>query len=160
MTALWPSVRGPAAAIARTIPGGVLVFSGYVKAIRPAEEFAAVLANYWILPPAVLVPLARLVPWVEMAVGLCLLAGFGVRRAALAAAGLYGVFVVFLSQALLRRLPMNDCGCFGALGPSLGPGQTLVMDAALLALCLFVAADREARWSLDRWIDPSRFLPR
>jgi len=160
MTARWQVVRGPAAAFARLIPGGVLAFSGYVKAIRPAEEFAALLANYWVLPPAVLVPLARTVPWVEMAVGLCLLVGLGVRRAALAAAGLYGVFIVFLSQALLRRLPMNDCGCFGALGPSLRPGQTLILDAVLLALCLFVAADREARFSLDRWVDPSRFLPR
>jgi uncharacterized membrane protein YphA (DoxX/SURF4 family) len=160
MTLSGRTVRGPAAAFARLIPGGVLAFSGYVKAIRPAEEFAAVLANYWILPPAALVPLARIVPWVEMAVGLCLLAGFGIRRAALSAAGLYGVFIVFLSQALLRRLPMNDCGCFGALGPTLRPSQTLVLDTVLLTLCLFVAADREARFSLDRWVDPSRFLPR
>lgn len=160
MTTRWQALRGPAAALARTIPGGVLAFSGYVKAIRPAEEFAAQLANYWILPPAVLVPLARVVPWVEMTVGLCLLAGFGVRRAALAATGLCGVFILFLSQALLRRLPMNDCGCFGALGPTLRPGQTLVLDAVLLALCLVAAADREARLSLDRWVDPLRFCPR
>lgn len=160
MSARWEALRGPAATFARAIPGGVLAFSGYVKAIRPAEEFAAVLANYWILPPVVLVPLARIVPWVEMAAGLCLLAGFGIRRAAFAAAGLYGMFIVFLTQALLRRLPMDDCGCFGALGPSLRPGQTLALDAVLLALCLFVAADREARFSLDRWVDPSRFPPR
>ncbi|MBK7574752.1 MAG: hypothetical protein IPI26_05700 [Elusimicrobia bacterium] len=55
--------------------GAVLVFSGFLKAIRPPEEFAALLSDYWILPPALLVPLARGVPWVEMWVGLCLLTG-------------------------------------------------------------------------------------
>lgn len=158
---MTPRVRagaGLAAAVLRLLPGSVLVFSGFLKAIRPAEEFAALLSNYWILPPALLVPLARVVPWAEMWVGLCLLTGFGVRRAATAAAVLYGTFVVFLAQALLRHLPMNDCGCFGRLGPALRPAQTLVMDIVLGALCVLAAWDREARFSLDRWIDPGRFI--
>lgn len=156
-----PRVRaglGIAAAFLRLLPGSVLLFSGYLKAIRPPEEFAAVLANYWLLPPGFLVPLARAVPWVEMWVGLCLVTGFGVRRAAVAAAVLYGVFVAFLAQALLRHLPMNDCGCFGRLGPLLRPAQTLVMDIAFAAVCALAAWDREARFSLDRWIDPARAL--
>jgi uncharacterized membrane protein YphA (DoxX/SURF4 family) len=156
MTPRFRNGLGIAAAFLRLFPGSVLLFSGYLKAIRPPEEFAALLANYWLLPPGFLVPLARAVPWVEMWVGLCLLTGFGVRRAATAAAVLYGVFVAFLAQALLRHLPMNDCGCFGRLGPALRPAQTLVMDLVLGAACAVAAWDRESRFSLDRWIDPAR----
>lgn len=140
----------------RVFPGAVLAVSGYLKAVRPAQEFAAVLEGYWVLPPSLVLPLARGIPWVELWVGVCLLLGYGTRKAAGAAAILYATFVVFLSQALLRKLPLTDCGCFGNIGPTLKPSQSLTMDVVLLACCCFVIWVREGRFSLDRWIQRAK----
>lgn len=154
-----PTVRIPIgwiSAVFRLFPGAVLAVSGYLKAVRPPQEFAAVLEGYWVLPPFLVLPLARVIPWVELWVGVCLALGYGTRKAAGAAVVLYGTFIVFLSQAILRKLPLTDCGCFGDLGPTLKPSQSLTMDVVLLVLCLFVAWEREGRFSLDRWISRAK----
>lgn len=149
------ALRRPLAVLSpflRLLPGGVLAVSGYLKAVRPPEEFAAALESYWVLPVAATLALAKIIPWVELLVGLALMTGYATRRAAALAASLHGVFIVLLAQAMARGLALKDCGCFGAAGPHFAPAQMLALDVALLVLCLAVVLDRENRWSLDRWI--------
>ncbi len=141
-----------ALAVLRILPGAVLAVSGYLKAVRPAAEFAAVLESYWIFPAAMVRPASVLVPWAELVVGLSLLVGFAMGISSLLAAGLYASFVAVLAQAVFRKLPMPDCGCFGQVGPHLQPIQALSLDAALLVICLCLLFDRERRWSVDRWL--------
>lgn len=147
------SILAWAAPVCRVVTGSVLAVSGYLKAVRPPAEFAATLDGYWIFPGYLVFPAARIVPWVELLVGLSLLVGFFTRGAALVAAGLYATFVAVLAQGIFRKLPMNDCGCFGQLGPHLQPIQALSMDAGLLICCLLVFIDTERKWAVDRWIE-------
>jgi len=126
--------------------------SGYLKAVRPAAELAAVLESYWIFPMAFIRPLAHVLPWVELLVGLFLVTGFFTRTSALVSAGLFASFVAALAQSLYRHLPLNECGCFGRLGPPLTPRQSLTMDAVLLVVSLLLILNRNPRCSLDRWI--------
>ncbi len=142
-----------AAPVARIAAGGALVLSGYLKAVRPPEEFAASLEAYWLLPVSLLVPLARVIPWVELMTGLALAAGYGSRAAAGAAGGLYALFIFVLGQSLARGLKIADCGCFGRLGPHLEPAEAIALDGFLLVLCLIVLFDVQKRWTLDRWTD-------
>lgn len=144
---------GLSAPFLRQLPGLVLLVSGYLKAVRPPEEFAAAMEAYWVLPVAVVLPLARFVPWLELLTGLALCVGYATRRAAFLAAGLHAVFIALLAQSLIRGLTLKECGCFGNLGPHLSPAQALTLDAVLFLLALAVWTDRENRWSLDRWTE-------
>lgn len=153
MKKAWTSFLGYAAPVLRVAAGAVLALSGYLKAVRPPAEFEATLASYWFFPGVLVAPLARVVPWAELVLGLFLAAGYFTRASALAAAALYAGFVSVLAQAILRKVPLNDCGCFGQVGPHLQPIQALSLDAALLAFCLLVFFDREKKLTADRWIE-------
>lgn len=142
-----------AAPFLRVVPGVVLAASGYLKAVRPSAEFAATLESYWIFPSFLIFPMARIMPWVELVVGLALIVGFLTRPSALVSAGLFAAFVAVLAQALFRKLPMADCGCFGQVGPHLAPIQSLSMDAVLLMICLLVFLDTERKFAVDQWIE-------
>ena len=90
--------------------------------------FAMSIDSYQILPPNGLLAVARSIPWIELAIGLSLLAGWRIAPAATAATVLLGAF----SSVMLftRGLGMTiDCGCFG-LGEAV-IRKTLVRDGAL-----------------------------
>ena len=87
----------------------------------------------------------RVLPWLEIVLGLLLLAGIATRAVAVAAAGLLLVFVAGVTQAWARGLSI-DCGCFGG-GGVVDPGQTaygreLLRDASFLLMAAM--ADRPA----------------
>ena len=85
--------------------------------------------------PSVLVPV---VPWVELALGALLLAGFGLPWTALAAVALLGMFTVAVAVNLARgRHP--PCACFGSLSRRpLGPA-VVVRNLILLTLAIVAA---------------------
>jgi uncharacterized membrane protein YphA (DoxX/SURF4 family) len=80
---------------ARLAIGGVLLYAGFMKAVTPSAEFAAILETYKLFPPSLLTPLSIGLPYVEMWTGLFLLAGLYTRQAALIAALL---FISFLTS--------------------------------------------------------------
>ncbi|MBK8574326.1 MAG: hypothetical protein IPN90_01150 [Elusimicrobia bacterium] len=147
------AILSMAAPVFRIVPGAVLAVSGYLKAVRPAAEFAATLDSYWVFPSFLVFPIAKIVPWVELLVGLSLVVGFMTRASALVAACLYAAFVAILAQGIFRKLPMTDCGCFGQVGPHLQPIQALGLDAVLLVICLLVLLDTERKFAADQWIE-------
>lgn len=147
------SVLAHSTPVLRIVAGAVLAVSGYLKAVRPTAEFAATLESYWIFPAFLIFPMARIMPWIELGVGLALIVGFLTRPSALVSAGLFATFVAVLAQAIFRKLPMTDCGCFGQVGPHLQPIQSLGMDAVLLVFCLLVFLDTERKFAVDQWIE-------
>ena len=112
--------------------GGVLIYAGFMKAVGPSAEFAALLATYHLFPAWALTPLAIGLPYVEMWVGLFLLTGLYTRQAALAAVLLFMGFLGALASAQIRGIDLASCGCFGA--DIFPPRYTLMMDAILLVL--------------------------
>lgn len=117
----------------RLLLGGVLIFAGALKVFAPAE-FAGQIVNYRLLPHEFVNMVAITLPWAELATGLFLVMGVWVRAAALLAAGMAGVFVISVGQAVARGLNI-ECGCFGtAAGTRVG----LIHLAGVLAM--FIAA--------------------
>ena len=106
---------------ARVVLGVVLLVAGAAKIVDPQASVAAVRA-YELLPDGVATGVGWGLPFVEVALGVLLLAGIAVRPAALATAALLAVFVVAVASAAARGLSI-DCGCFGGGGP-VSPGQT------------------------------------
>lgn len=80
------------------------------KLSAPAR-FEAQLAAYRLVPDRMLTPVARLMPWIEIAVALGML--FAVSRpiAGLMAATLLAVYALAMAVNLMRGRSKIDCGC-------------------------------------------------
>ena len=119
---------------ARLLMAGIFIYASIDKIAHPAA-FAKDVYNYQILPDALINLTALVLPWLELLLGLCLLAGIWLPGAVLTVNGLLLVFLAALVFNLARGLDVN-CGCFGAggLGPSMSTGGYLLRDMAFLAL--------------------------
>jgi uncharacterized membrane protein YphA (DoxX/SURF4 family) len=123
-------------ALARFGLAAVWLVSGLLKAVDPDQTYIAVRA-YDALPDAGVEVVAALLPWIELALGILLLAGVGTRLVAALSGGLLVVFIAGVAQAWARGLSI-DCGCFGG-GGAVDPGETtyvqeLLRDAGFLLM--------------------------
>jgi hypothetical protein len=75
--------------------------------------FVLVLAEYRLVPSALLVPGAILLVLVEASIAIGLLLPPLRRRAALAMAALAAIYGIALTMTLLRGIALMNCGCFG-----------------------------------------------
>jgi uncharacterized membrane protein YphA (DoxX/SURF4 family) len=132
-----------AAAVALRIAlGAVFVYAAWVKLRMPWQLFAGAIADYKILPDWAVNPLARTLPWAEMAIGLLIAAGLFLRTAATAASLLLAVFVALMVRAYAEGAKIS-CGCFGPGEPI--SWRTLLRDGTLLAASLAVTWTAFAR---------------
>jgi uncharacterized membrane protein YphA (DoxX/SURF4 family) len=129
----------------RLFLGAVFLYASYDKILHP-QAFAQAIYNYQILP-AVAVNLAALVlPWLELLLGLCLVAGFWLPGATALSTSMLTVFMAALIFNQIRGLDVH-CGCFST-DSSEGPAGwwTVVRDAAFL----FISAGLTIRVCLFR----------
>jgi uncharacterized membrane protein YphA (DoxX/SURF4 family) len=136
----------------RVVVGGVLIYSGFSKAVAPSAEFAAAMAAYHILPSSLLSPLAIAWPWLELLVGTYIFFGFYTRIFAGVATGMFVIFLAILGSALARHIDPGSCGCFG-IGITLSIQKGLAFDSGLfvLSLLLSVLSSPPLPLSADRW---------
>ena len=126
--------------LARLGLAAVFLVSGVLKAVDPDATYVAVRA-YDVLPRAGVALVAGVLPWLEIALGLVLLAGVATRVAAAVCAALLLVFVAGVTQAWARGLSI-DCGCFGG-GGAVDPDQTaygteLLRDTGFLLMAAWL----------------------
>lgn len=126
--------------------------SGIAKAASPLETKVAVRA-YDLLPESVVGPVATVLPYLEIALGLLLVLGMVVRAAAIGSAVLLLVFIGGVISAAARGLSI-DCGCFGG-GGTVAPGQAqywqeVARDIGFLALAAYLIVRPATPWSVDR----------
>jgi len=98
--------------VSRVALGAIFLWAAATK-VPDMAAFATDVANYRLVPPALVPSTAAIVVGIEIVAGLALVIGVGARAAALVAGGMLVVFVGGLSQALLRGIDLR-CGCFGA----------------------------------------------
>jgi uncharacterized membrane protein YphA (DoxX/SURF4 family) len=137
--------------LARFGLAAVWLVSGLLKAVDPDQTYVAVRA-YDVLPAAGVEVVAALLPWVELALGLLLLAGIGTRMVAALSAALLLVFIAGVTQAWARGLSI-DCGCFGG-GGAVEPGETtyaqeLLRDAGFLLMAGWLVVRPSTVLALD-----------
>ncbi|GMW06054.1 MAG: MauE/DoxX family redox-associated membrane protein [Gammaproteobacteria bacterium] len=94
--------------LVRVALAALLAAAGIGK-LRDRRRFDGTVLDYRLLPPRLALRLAAPLPWVELALGVGLLAG--VRQAGLAAALLFGVYGVAMAVNLARGRRLIDCGC-------------------------------------------------
>jgi putative oxidoreductase len=91
------------------ILGGLFFYAGVQKVLHP-YEFAEVVLAYRLLPESLVGLAAAGLPWVEIAAGLCLVAGLKPRSCLLILAGLVAGFLIVILITMGRGLSI-DCGC-------------------------------------------------
>jgi len=151
-----PRALAWAALPARWYLGALFVGASLHKIAVPGA-FALDIATYDILPLAAVNLSAIVLPWVELAAGALLLAGWRVRPAALLVTGMMATFLAALAIALARGLDMS-CGCFASQGAEEDPisGLTLARDLAWLALAIAVVAWDRGLAGVDAWLERGR----
>jgi uncharacterized membrane protein YphA (DoxX/SURF4 family) len=130
----------------------VWLVAGGLKVGDLAESGRAVNA-YEIFPYEVAKVIGAAQPFLEIALGLLLLAGLAVRLSAGISAGLLMIFIAGIVSAWTRGLQI-DCGCFSS-GGQLGAGQSpqytwdIVRDAGFLLLAGILLWRPRTRYSID-----------
>ena len=133
--------------------GSIFVISGFEKLIGPYQNFLYVILNYSFLPLSLAEISARLLPWVEFFLGIFLVVGLWLKWTLRAVMALLLMFMVVVIAALIRHLPIDECGCFGALIAFSLP-VVLAFDTTVFVLVWFLSFRRKEaeRCSLDRYL--------
>ncbi|PRY21007.1 methylamine utilization protein MauE [Pseudosporangium ferrugineum] len=138
--------------VARLGLAAVWLVAGGLKVGDLAASGRAVNA-YQLFPYEVAKVIGAAQPFLEIALGLLLLAGFAVRLTAGISAALLVVFIAGIVSAWARGLQI-DCGCFstgGELGAGADPayGWDLARDAGFLLLAGVLLWRPRTRYSID-----------
>ncbi len=133
----------------RLMAAAVLATAGVAK-LMALEPFVGVVRNYRLLPGAAIRPFAYLLPPLELALALGLLALPGSPLPPLLAALLMAAFAAAMAINLRRGRADIDCGCFaGLMRQKLSwplVGRNLVLALVLLAVALVAAGARSLAW--------------
>ncbi len=110
--------------------GGLFFYAGLQKLLHPYEFAEAVMA-YRLLPEILAGVVVAVLPWVEIAAGLCLVAGLKRRSCLIILSGLLAGFLVVILITMARGLKI-DCGCGLFSQRQVGP-TAILEDLFLLA---------------------------
>jgi len=138
----------------RILLGCFFIFSGFEKLITPYQNFLYVVQSYAFLPSLLEIVAARMVPWVELVLGAFLILGLWLNYVLPSLLVLIASFILIVSQALVRDLPILECGCFGE-SFSLPLSIVMIIDSMLLLLTyvLFRNISQVRKVSLDEYFE-------
>jgi uncharacterized membrane protein YphA (DoxX/SURF4 family) len=121
----------------RLLMGAVFLYASYDKILHP-QSFAQAIYNYQILPDGLVNLAALVLPWLELLLGLCLVAGVWLPGATVTSSGLLTLFLAALVFNQIRGLDIH-CGCFSTEA-SAGPADlwTVARDLGFLAAALYL----------------------
>src|ERR1035441_6686786 len=87
----------------RIVLGAVFVYGGYVKLRAPWALFGMAIDSYHLVPLRYIEPLARTIPWFEVALGLLLIFGWLLRLSATTVSLTLAIFFAAMLHAFLNR---------------------------------------------------------
>ncbi len=140
--------------LARLGLGAVWIASGAVKLLDPHGTVASVKA-YELIPDDMVSLVAGVLPFLELALGLLLVFGVGVRIVAVVSGLVLLVYIAGIAQSWARGLTI-DCGCFGG-GGQVAAGQThypqeILRDTGFLLLAVWLTIRPSTFVSVDGWL--------
>ncbi|GDY32900.1 MauE/DoxX family redox-associated membrane protein [Gandjariella thermophila] len=154
MASVSPRLLDAIGTLVRLGLAAVWLVAGGIKAADLNQNYLAVKA-YRVLPDAWVSPVSAAQPFVELALGVLLLLGIGVRAVSVLSAVLLLLFIAGVAQSWARGLTI-DCGCFGG-GGQVSASQTrypqeIARDVGFLALAVWLAVRPRTWLSVDGWL--------
>jgi uncharacterized membrane protein YphA (DoxX/SURF4 family) len=121
----------------RLLLGTVFLYASYDKILNP-DAFAEAVYNYQILPDRLVNLAALVLPWLELFLGLFLIAGIWLPGATITSTLLLALFISALIFNQIRGLDVH-CGCFST-DTSEGPADalTVMRDLFFWAVSIFL----------------------
>ena len=119
--------------VLRLLLGAVFIYAAYTKLRQSWLLFALSIDSYQLLPEWAVFALARTLPWLELTLGILLIAGVALRYLSVVATAILGLFFAVMLVSYFRGAGI-DCGCFG-VGEALSV-KTLLRDGVLLAAAI------------------------
>jgi uncharacterized membrane protein YphA (DoxX/SURF4 family) len=116
--------------VLRVLLAVVFLYAAYTKLRQPWLVFAMSIDAYGLLPEWGVLAMARSLPWIEVAIGILLLTGLGLRYISLLATIVLATFFTVMLRSFGKGMGI-DCGCFG-VGEAL-TAKSLARDGLLLA---------------------------
>ena len=130
--------------------GAIFLAAGGFK-IGHAAEFAQEIAAFRLLPQPLVAPIALLLPFLEVMLGVYLVIGLFVRASAWIAALMLLIFDAAIASAVARGLHLH-CGCFGPNDQTVTTWAEVARDAVLVVLAVIVALRAPGMLAVDRRI--------
>ena len=93
----------------RFLLGIIFIYASYDKILDPGK-FARDIANYHIVPMGFENLIALIIPWLELFIGIGLIAGLMVDGASIISGVLMVLFILLIFQATIRGFNI-ECGC-------------------------------------------------
>jgi uncharacterized membrane protein YphA (DoxX/SURF4 family) len=121
--------------VLRIALGGIFVYAAWMKLKDPWQLFAMSIDSYRILPLQAVELAAHVIPWLELAVGLLLIAGVWLRISGSIVSLLLLTFFGLMLRAYAKGMEIN-CGCFGT--SEMISWKTLLRDGTMVAAALLV----------------------
>ncbi|MBF0412563.1 MAG: DoxX family membrane protein [Desulfamplus sp.] len=121
----------------RILMGVVFMYASYDKILHP-EAFAKAVFNYQILPDTAVNIAALVLPWLELLIGLSLVAGIWLEGSTVISTSLMMIFIGSLIFNQIRGLDIH-CGCFST-DATQGPAGiwTIMRDFSFLAASIYL----------------------
>jgi len=118
----------------------LVLIAAAIPKFRKADEFVGIIANYRLLPDALVTPFARVLPMVEVVCAVGLLVPMLRSGGGWMAAGLFILFALALGINIGRGRTHIDCGCVRRPTSRSRIGMFHVLRAlALAGIALYVA---------------------
>lgn len=133
--------------IVRVLVGALFIAAGASKAGH-FNDLAAAIAGFRLLPEPLVGPLAVLLPFFEIGLGLYLVAGLFTRAAAAIGAAQLTIYAIAIASAVIRHIPAN-CGCFGPQDTATADWPHVFTDLALAGICVIIAWRAPGPLALD-----------
>ena len=134
--------------------GLVFLAAGGLK-VGHAEVFASEIAGFQLLPHPLIAPLALLLPFLELMIGVYLILGLFTRFAAWFAALEMAVFAAAIASAVIRGIS-TSCGCFGPSDHATTSWTEVGRDAGFTLMALVIAWGAPGALALDRRMETHR----
>ena len=125
--------------IASALAVAVLLASAATHKLRAPGRFAKQLADYQLLPEALVRPIGRVIPLLELLIAFALLVPFSRAIAAVCAAALIALYASAIGINLWRGRRDIDCGCAGPDQAQPLRPVLLARNAVLVALALLAS---------------------
>lgn len=135
--------------LVRIAVGAIFIYASINKITNPAQ-FARIVYNYHLVPSDLINIFALILPWVEIAAGICIMLGIWKEGGILLANLLVLSFIIALSINLARGVNL-ECGCFTVSSKAKSNIiSLLIRDFGLLALTAYLYLISRTRFCLIR----------
>ena len=139
--------------VLRIALGAVFLAAGALK-VGHADVFASEIAGFQLLPHPLIAPLALLLPFLELMIGVYLVIGLFTRFAAWFAALEMAVFAAAIASAVVRGIS-TSCGCFGPSDRATTSWPEVARDAGFTLVAVIIAVWAPGALALDRRMETS-----